>query len=1095
MASPFAIPAPGAAPTATPPRWTASEILKIRLEGADFPGDYIGFVDINPDETSLADVRALVARDVEGVPRHGYHFLFADGVPISRRQEASQLAMQLLPAVTIRPCDGGGVRPDEGAAVKVMIQFKNEQHAVWMPTGYTFAQLVVDAARFWKLKPSDVVLEDGDGCAWPESAQVRSMVSFPLPSGKPFLVHLMLKDVASRQQRFSSSDSLEEDAQSLVTGGDTKEDVPSSSKVPSNAATAGANASTLPNQSAPPPPPGESESKGSSTRTESEASTSPKSSSLSSSDVESELWNIFSYYCVHGDAKEVQHLRCHHWLQFMRDIGLLGPQLGNSTSCALFRVIYSAETRGSVGSSGKMNYNEFLDGLMNVAARACHQCEKEGATINDGRSRLADGMTSPTIVNSVDASALDTYFVDLLATYILPRAKRWNTRAWHQHTTLVRSPDVVHVVRPFIKSLYEIFRFYAPDPHSQADGTASVLHLYLDYTGFKKHLGEMFLAACNAQDGSFLSKLGGHPVDNSQKQRASALNTWITTNEQKNSSEAMTSRISTLSTNYQSMNRSANLSVHRTYSRQLTNVDNEGADAHSPDAHISRDRMYFEGFVDVLVRSALVGLRPMGGQAEAACAAAEAPKLTHENGSVSQLLPPSPRRADQLRGESKMRMKQSELDVAVTGSHQSAPDSAVTDNIQTRDRSLSGSLTPRTMTPHVWGGSGDTRSPSFRPNLLISKQQGGRSGGIKNGSYMTNQRSRHPSSAPKSLSSLSSSSAPSSFSFVQDSGISNSRNSGAVLRPAFSYQKLTRAAVNSNDASGLRSSKRSKSPSSNSNNSNSPGANEVPGASSPESGKSDKSATFGGSPLLGPSASGEELSKSMPALNATRSNDGDSPESNQLSTKDTSEKTTSSSPAQSKSGTAKNASERAISNVELLRMQEDIKLDKQLRALELHEREAKEEETRLELLRQKKEIARRQKVEEEEQRQRNYLIRKRLTRGHLFYKHGRNRRAERRFVYVTPQLDAIAWRSVTSKSDSKPSKVFQVSDLVRITAGLNDGKTKPVQSNNYCLTLHLHSRTIQLECDNEILRNAWIEAFRWLKISQLGMEIGEMSDS
>ena len=133
----------------------------------------------------------------------------------------------------------------------------------------------------------------------------------------------------------------------------------------------------------------------------------------------------------------------------------------------------------------------------------------------------------------------------------------------------------------------------------------------------------------------------------------------------------------------------------------------------------------------------------------------------------------------------------------------------------------------------------------------------------------------------------------------------------------------------------------------------------------------------------------------------------------------------------------------------------DIKLDKQLRALELHEREAKEEETRLELLRQKKERARRQKVQEEEQRQRNHLIQKRLTRGHLFYKHGRNRRAERRFVYVTPQLDAIAWRSVTSKSDSKPSKVFQVSDLVRVTAGLNDGKTKPVQSNNYCLTLHL----------------------------------------
>ena len=161
------------------------------------------------------------------------------------------------------------------------------------------------------------------------------------------------------------------------------------------------------------------------------------------------------------------------------------------------------------------------------------------------------------------------------------------------------------------------------------------------------------------------------------------------------------------------------------------------------------------------------------------------------------------------------------------------------------------------------------------------------------------------------------------------------------MRPAFSYQKLTRAAINSKDASGLRSSKRSKSPSSNSNSSNSPGANEVPAALSSESGKIDKAATFGGSPLSGSSASGEELSQSMPALKTTRSYNGDSPESKHVSAKDSS-----SSPAPSKSGTAKSASGRAMSNVELLRMQEDIKLDKQLRALELHEREAKEEETR-----------------------------------------------------------------------------------------------------------------------------------------------------
>ena len=154
----------------------------------------------------------------------------------------------------------------------------------------------------------------------------------------------------------------------------------------------------------------------------------------------------------------------------MRDIGLLGPTLGNSTPSALFRVIYQAETRGQVGSSGKMNYNEFLDALMNVAARACHP-----------DPHRTTGTSSPTMLEETDPRALDASFVDLLATYILPHAKRWNSQEWNRLTTLVRSRSVVGVLRSFVKPLYDIFRFYAPDPHDHADGTVTVLHLYLDY--------------------------------------------------------------------------------------------------------------------------------------------------------------------------------------------------------------------------------------------------------------------------------------------------------------------------------------------------------------------------------------------------------------------------------------------------------------------------------------------------------------------------------------------------------------------------------------------------------------------------------------
>ena len=152
---------------------------------------------------------------------------------------------------------------------------------------------------------------------------------------------------------------------------------------------------------------------------------------------------------------------------------------------------------------------------------------------------------------------------------------------------------------------------------------------------------------------------------------------------------------------------------------------------------------------------------------------------------------------------------------------------------------------------------------------------------------------------------------------------------------------------------------------------------------------------------------------------------------------------------------------------------------------------AKEEEVRLELQRQKDEQGRR----EEEELAKGVAFERRLTRGHLFYKHGRNRKAERRYVYVTPNLESIAWRHVTSKVESKSGKIFSAKNLKRVSAGFEDERTKPVQSIDFCLTLHMQSRTIQLECDNEYLRDEWLEAFRWLIASwQMGPPTPRMSN-
>lgn len=283
------------------PKWSSSEILKIRLETTS---KFIGFVDIQPNVTTLADVRRKISTDVEGGPKR-YNFLLGDDVPISRRQEATQYASQLLPTATIRPAGG---EPSDTTS-KVMLQYQLEKYSSWLPANYTFQQLRQDACRYWKLRLSDVVLEDADGCAWPDRVEVESLVSLPLSGGEPFVVHVSLKDDSIATSFEGEEEDRPKNANNTTN---TSSDSPSTSFTSTMMKEENQQHPTTPsNQGSP-----------------AESST----ADLSGSDVESELWNIFSYYCVHGDTKEVQHLRRHHWLQLMRDIGLLGPTMGNSKS-------------------------------------------------------------------------------------------------------------------------------------------------------------------------------------------------------------------------------------------------------------------------------------------------------------------------------------------------------------------------------------------------------------------------------------------------------------------------------------------------------------------------------------------------------------------------------------------------------------------------------------------------------------------------------------------------------------------------------------------------------------------------------------------
>ena len=226
-------------------------------------------------------------------------------------------------------------------------------------------------------------------------------------------------------------------------------------------------------------------------------------------DIESELWRIFTFYCVHGDAKEVEHLRCHHWLQLMRDVSLLGSGESSRTPAASFRVVYSAESRGQTGSSGKMNYDEFLNALMNVSSRAC-------------TPRNNQWQSGPS------QEALEAAFCELLVEYILPYGRRWDVDVWEEQTKMLLTVEVLETARIFKGPLYDIFRFYSPA--SELDPVAlrefGLCLGYKDWMTFVQdfdlkndlalslqQIGEIFLAACHNDGEELLSRIGGHPDD------------------------------------------------------------------------------------------------------------------------------------------------------------------------------------------------------------------------------------------------------------------------------------------------------------------------------------------------------------------------------------------------------------------------------------------------------------------------------------------------------------------------------------------------------------------------------------------------------
>ena len=164
--------------------------------------------------------------------------------------------------------------------------------------------------------------------------------------------------------------------------------------------------------------------------------------------VEAELWNIFTYYTLHGNALDPEHLALTQLVQLSRDTQMLdGALVRTKLKKADIELVFISEvkrrnggaaggspTSNSVGALNvieKLTYNEFLTALM----------------------KLSQKLYPESAENNVE-----TAFQQLLMENVLPLASR---RSPKSVDAILGDPEVRGLKRYFRESLRYIFEFYA----------------------------------------------------------------------------------------------------------------------------------------------------------------------------------------------------------------------------------------------------------------------------------------------------------------------------------------------------------------------------------------------------------------------------------------------------------------------------------------------------------------------------------------------------------------------------------------------------------------------------------------------------------
>eukprot|EP00940_MAST-03C_sp_MAST-3C-sp2_P000111 g111.t1 len=292
---------------------SSSNTLRIAIENES----YIGFVTVG-ENTTLAQVRASATEELgDSMPKE-WIFVLEDGAPVNKRQEHKITAASVLPCALIRIVDS--------ATVKVQVESRvfgriTGPFVTWITASTTFRDLKISAAGFWGQPPRNVLLQDADGCSWPDGALVERIISQPQHKHSKIVLVARFGD-AKRRSNESSED--------RIRGADAKE--------------------------------GGARSVDSVTR-----------SVVSSA--ENELWRIFTWYCVSGDPYDVAHLQKRHFVRMLRDCGIVRPGF---LSQAEANVIYMSECRRRK-KRNKLSFRDFVNALFTVARRTMRKKDDDSA--------------------------------------------------------------------------------------------------------------------------------------------------------------------------------------------------------------------------------------------------------------------------------------------------------------------------------------------------------------------------------------------------------------------------------------------------------------------------------------------------------------------------------------------------------------------------------------------------------------------------------------------------------------------------------------------------------------------------------------------